>query len=118
MQTPISVQKLARRVSYSCKKDRYMTRVVSYNILAGGYNLRENGRRRTQELTTIIRSAQPDIVGIIEATNIRYKEKPTVIEEVAENLGMQLTMGGEQAFEEDYRIALLTRLPIIDTKIH
>jgi endonuclease/exonuclease/phosphatase family metal-dependent hydrolase len=95
-----------------------MTRVVSYNILAGGYNLRENGRRRTQELTTIIRSAQPDIVGIIEATNIRYKEKPTVIEEVAENLGMQLTMGGEQPFEDDYRIALMTRLPIIDAKIH
>jgi endonuclease/exonuclease/phosphatase family metal-dependent hydrolase len=95
-----------------------MTRVVSYNILAGGYSLRENGRRRTQQLTTIIRSAQPDIVGIIEATNIRYKEKPTVIEEVAENLGMQLTMGGEQTFEEDYRIALMTRLPIISTKIH
>jgi endonuclease/exonuclease/phosphatase family metal-dependent hydrolase len=95
-----------------------MTRVVSYNILAGGYSIRENGRRRTQQLTTIIRSAQPDIVGIIEATNIRYQEKPTVLEEVAENLGMQLTMGGEQAFKEDYRIALLTRLPIIYTKTH
>jgi endonuclease/exonuclease/phosphatase family metal-dependent hydrolase len=95
-----------------------MTRVVSYNILAGGYSLRENGRRRTPQLTTIIRSAQPDIVGIIEATNIRHQEKPIVVEEIAENLGMQLTMGGEQAPEEDYCIALLTRLPIIYVKTH
>ncbi len=95
-----------------------MTRVVSYNILAGGYSLRENGRRRTEQLTRIIRSARPDIVGIIEAINPYSRERPAVIEQIAENLGMHLTMGGEQAFDNDYRLALLTHLPIVSTKIH
>lgn len=94
-----------------------MTRIVSYNILAGGYSLREDGGRRTPQLTRIIRSAQPDIVGIIEATR-PGRGRPTVVEEIAEALGMQLIMGGEEAFENDYRIALLTRLPVISTKIH
>ncbi|MBE3561594.1 MAG: endonuclease/exonuclease/phosphatase family protein [Ktedonobacteraceae bacterium] len=95
-----------------------MTRIVSYNILAGGYSLREDGSKRTQQLTRIIRSADPDIVGIIEATHPRIQEHPWVVEEIASNLGMQLVMGGEARHSSDYQIALLTRLPVVHTKIH
>lgn len=95
-----------------------MTRIVSYNILAGGYSLRENGARRTAQLTEMIRSVQPDVVGLVEATHPLLKEKPLVIEELAEALNMQLIMGGEARHDSDYQLALLTRLPIIYTKIH
>lgn len=95
-----------------------MTRIVSYNILAGGYSLRSNGSRRTDQLVRIIRSAQPDIVGVAEAINSRMRERPLVIEEVAEALGMQLVSGGEPGNYRDYQTALLTRLPIVHTKVH
>jgi endonuclease/exonuclease/phosphatase family metal-dependent hydrolase len=95
-----------------------MTRIVSYNILAGGYSLREHGARRTSQLTGIIHSTQPDIVGIVEATHPMMTQRPLVIEEIAENLGMQLVMGGDATHPSDYQIALLTKLPIVYSKIH
>ncbi len=96
-----------------------MTRIVSYNILAGGYSLRENGARRTDQLVQMIQSANPDIVGVVEATNpVLLKQKPLVVEEMAEQLGMQLIMGGDPTHLTDYQTALLTRLPIISTQIH
>lgn len=94
-----------------------MTRIVSYNILAGGYNFREKGTRRTNELVKIIRSAQPDVVGLVEATNTHMTSKPLVIDEMAEQLGMQLIMGGDPG-ERDYQVACLTRLPVIYSRIH
>src|SRR5690242_19052783 len=95
-----------------------MTRIVSYNILTGGYNSRASGTRRVNQLIKILRSAQPDIVGIVEATHPGIEQKPSVIEEIAETLGMQLVMGGEATHYHDYRLAFLTRLPIIHTHIH
>lgn len=97
-----------------------MTRIVSYNILAGGYNSRASGARvgRINELTKILRSAQPDIAGIVEATHPGMQQKPLIIEEIAETLGMQLVLGGEATHYHDYRLALLTRFPIIHTRIH
>lgn len=96
-----------------------MIRIISYNILAGGHNLKLKGTRRTHQLTKIISSAQPDIVGLVEAVNPRVTEKPTVLEEIAETLGMQLITGGEVVHRRhDYPAALLTRLPIVYTKIH
>ena len=95
-----------------------MTRIISYNILAGGYSLRKNGARRVQQIATIIRSTQPDIAGIVEATHPRMQQKPWVIEEIAEELGMQLILGGEATHHHDYRLALLTRLPLVHTRIH
>ncbi|GAC1616124.1 MAG: hypothetical protein NVS4B9_05560 [Ktedonobacteraceae bacterium] len=95
-----------------------MTRIVSYNILAGGYSLREQGSRRTDQLVRIMRSAQPDIVGVAEAINRRIKEPPMVIEEIAEHLGMQLVRGGDPSSYRDYQTALLTRLPIVYTRTH
>jgi len=97
-------------------------RILSYNILAGGYDLIAKGTRRTQQLIKIISSVQPDIVGLVEATNPRMTEKPTVLEEIAETLGMQLinTKSELLAYPEypNYPIALLTHLPIVYTKIH
>lgn len=95
-----------------------MTRIVSYNILAGGYSLRNNGTRRTNQLVHIIRSAQPDIVGVAEAINRRAKERPEVIEEIAEILGMQLVRGNDPNGSREFQTALLTRLPIVYTKSH
>lgn len=95
-----------------------MTRIVSYNILAGGYSLRENGARRVHQLTKLIRSVQPDIVGLVEATHPMLLQKPLVIEEIAQALDMQLIMGGDPAHNGDYQLALLTRLPVVYTKIH
>lgn len=97
-----------------------MTRIVSYNILTGGYNSRASGprARRTNELTKILRSAQPDIAGIVEATHPEMQQKPQIIEEIAKTLDMQLVLGGEATHYHDYRVALLTRLPIIHTRIH
>ncbi len=95
-----------------------MTSIVSYNILAGGYSLRGNGSRRTDQLVHIIRSAQPDIVGVAEAINPRMKEEPQVIEEIANILDMQLVRGGEPGSYRDYQTALMTRLPIVHTRVH
>jgi endonuclease/exonuclease/phosphatase family metal-dependent hydrolase len=95
-----------------------MTRIVSYNILAGGYDLRTKGARRTQQLIKIISSVQPDIVGLVEALNPRMTEKPTVLDEIAETLSMQPVTGGKLAHSQGYPIALLTRLPIVYTKVH
>lgn len=96
-----------------------MTRIISYNILAGGYDLRAKGTRRTHQLIKIISSVRPDIVGLVEAVNPRITEKPTVHEEIAETLGMQLIASDEFAHCcWDYPAALLTRLPIVYTKVH
>jgi endonuclease/exonuclease/phosphatase family metal-dependent hydrolase len=82
-----------------------MTRVLSYNILLGG-------TRREKELATIIQSAQPDIVGLVEATN------PHVVEELANQLGMQFSLSGRSRGLRDWNIAVLSKLPIIETRVH
>lgn len=95
-------------------------RVVSYNILAGGYRSQQENPRRTNQLVQIIRSAQPDIVGIVEAINFDKAEHPWVIEEVAEQLGMQLIqpIQSDSTSLHDYTVALLTKLPIVHQRIH
>lgn len=93
-----------------------MTTIVSYNILAGGYDFRKNEARRTKQLAAIIRSAHPDIVGLVEATHPLMQQKPLVIEELASLLNMQLIMGATALY--NYQLALLTHLPVIRTQIH
>jgi endonuclease/exonuclease/phosphatase family metal-dependent hydrolase len=66
----------------------------------------------------MIQSAQPDIVGVVEAIHPYMKQRPTVLEEMAEALEMQVVTGGDPARCKDYQLALLTRLPIVSTKIH
>lgn len=82
-----------------------MIRVLSYNILLGG-------TRREKELATIIHSVQPDIVGLVEATN------PHVVEELARQLGMQFCLSGRSRGLRDWNIAVLSKLPIIQTRVH
>ncbi|GHO43521.1 endonuclease/exonuclease/phosphatase family protein [Ktedonospora formicarum] len=95
-----------------------MTCVVSFNILAGGYNVRERNSKRTQQICSILRSVDPDIVGLVEATHPHIHEKSRVIDEIAAEMGMQLIMGGDATHAGDYQLALLTRLPVLETRIH
>jgi endonuclease/exonuclease/phosphatase family metal-dependent hydrolase len=82
-----------------------MTRILTYNILIGG-------TRRIDQLTNIIGSAHPDIVGLVEATN------PQAVEELANRLGMQHRMSGNPKHRRDWQIALLSRLPIVQALPH
>lgn len=95
-----------------------MTRILTYNILAGGYNRRDQGLRRTQEIAHMVRSAHPDIVGMPEAIHPWVRSKPAVIEELAEQLGMQLILGNDPKNQRDYQVALMTRLPVVYSKVH
>ncbi len=56
-----------------------MTRILSYNIFVGG-------NRRVDQLTKIMSSAHPDIVGLVEATSRQ------TVAEMADRLGMQYRM--------------------------
>ncbi|MBV9707015.1 MAG: endonuclease/exonuclease/phosphatase family protein [Chloroflexi bacterium] len=95
-----------------------MTNIITYNILAGGYSSRQSNGRRVEQLTRIIRSTQPDVVGVVEAVNPRRQQRPLVVEELAAALGMQLVLDEEILHRPDYQPALLTRLPVVYTKIH
>src|SRR5437763_16028534 len=93
-----------------------MTRIVSYNILAGGYNIREAGTRRSTQIIEMLRPVQPDVVGLVEAIHPKVKQTPSVLEEIAEGLNMQVVTGSMRCRE--YPVALLTRLPIVATNVH
>ncbi len=95
-----------------------MTRILSYNILAGGYDLRAGGARRTEQIVSMIRSTQADVVGIVEAIHPQMTKKPLVIEEMAEQLDMQYIPANFPRYRHDYQTALLTRLPVVDKQIH
>jgi endonuclease/exonuclease/phosphatase family metal-dependent hydrolase len=82
-----------------------MTRILSYNILVGG-------ARRIDQISKIISSAQPDIVGLVEATD------PKVVEELAKRLDMQYVMSGRAKDVRDWQVAVLTRLPVVRTQVH
>ncbi|HET9919474.1 MAG TPA: endonuclease/exonuclease/phosphatase family protein [Ktedonobacteraceae bacterium] len=95
-----------------------MTRILSYNILAGGYNLRAGGARRTDKIVAMIRSVQPDVVGLIEAIHPKMTQKPLVAEDIAEQLDMRLIPLNRPQHSHDYQTALLTRLPVVDIQFH
>ena len=82
-----------------------MTRILSYNILVGG-------KHRVDQITKIISSAQPDIIGLIEANY------PRIVEEIAQRLGMQYRMSGSSPQTYKWQNALLSRLPVIETHVH
>lgn len=82
-----------------------MTRVLTYNILVGG-------TRRIDYIEQMIKAAQPDVVGLIEATN------PRVVEELAARLGMDYRMSGQAGHATDWQVALLSRLPITHVQVH
>lgn len=82
-----------------------MTTILTYNILVGG-------TRRVEQLFKIISSVNPDIVGLVEATN------PYVVEELAQRLGMEYRMTSYPKHTQDWQLALLSRLPIVRTHTH
>lgn len=82
-----------------------MTRVLTYNILFGG-------TPRTDQIAQIIRSARPDVVGLLEATD------PRVVEKLAEQLGMEYRLTGRARFAADWQVAVLSRLPIVRMRVH
>lgn len=82
-----------------------MTRILSYNIFLGG-------TRRVEQLSAIIRSARPDIVGLVEATNAQ------VVEELAVRLSMQYRLSGQGKRERDWHLGVLSRLPILHAQLH
>jgi endonuclease/exonuclease/phosphatase family metal-dependent hydrolase len=82
-----------------------MTHILSYNILFGG-------RRRIDQLTTVLRSVQPDVVGMAEAND------PKVVEELAACLDMQYRLSDRGENARDWQLAVLSRLPILSTTVH
>ncbi len=82
-----------------------MTRVLSYNILLGG-------TPRIDALDKMIRSAQPDVVGLVEATNAH------VVEELAKRSGMHYALTGQGKWFNDWNVAILSRRPILETIVH
>jgi endonuclease/exonuclease/phosphatase family metal-dependent hydrolase len=82
-----------------------MTRLLSYNILVGG-------TERVEPLARMIETANPDVVGLVEAID------PSTVEELGRKLGMQHVMSGCAKHSEDWQVALLSRLPIVYTKTH
>jgi len=82
-----------------------MTRILSYNILVGG-------KRRVDQITKIISSAHPDIVGLVEANSLQ------AVEELADRLGMQYRISGDPTQARDWQNALLSHLPIVETHSH
>ena len=82
-----------------------MTRVLSYNILVGGTH-------RVEQLLRIIRSSNPEVVGLIEAIDEQ------TVKELAERLGMQYYLSGRARDEEGWQGAVLSNLPVLNTKIH
>jgi endonuclease/exonuclease/phosphatase family metal-dependent hydrolase len=82
-----------------------MTRVLTYNILVGG-------TRRIDYIEQMIKAAQSDVVGLVEATN------PRVVEELAARLGMDYRVSGHGGHATDWQVALLSRLPITHMQVH
>ncbi|HET8913341.1 MAG TPA: endonuclease/exonuclease/phosphatase family protein [Ktedonobacteraceae bacterium] len=89
-----------------------MTRILSYNILMGGYSKRDGSVTRAEQIAKIISSRNPDIVGLVEANSER------VVQELAERLEMRYLMSNTPKSIMDWQVALLTRLPIIESHTH
>lgn len=82
-----------------------MTRILSYNILVGG-------TRRIDFIEQMIRSVDPDVVGLVEAIN------PEVVKELARRLGMDYRTNASPNGSWRTSIALLSRLPITRSAVH
>lgn len=82
-----------------------MTRVLSYNILIGA-------TRRIDRIENMLRTANADLVGLVEATD------PEVVEELARRLGMYHAFSARGTHELDWQMALLSRFPIVFSHVH
>ncbi len=82
-----------------------MTRVISYNILAGG-------TRRIDLLQKMVEARNADLIGLVEAVDER------VVETLASRLGMEYRLSGRLKGQRVEQGALLSRLPILATRAH
>ncbi len=82
-----------------------MTRILSYNILVGGTG-------RVEDIEQMIRLADPDVVGLVEAIN------PAVVETLAKRLGMEYRTNASPDGAWQTSSALLSRLPIVRSEVH
>lgn len=82
-----------------------MTRLFSYNILMGGAG-------RVEDIECMIRLANPDVVGLVEAIN------PEVVETLAGRLGMDYRTNAAPDGVWQASSALLSRLPIVRSAVH
>lgn len=82
-----------------------MTRILSYNILVGG-------TRRIDFIERIIRTVDPDVVGLVEALN------PNVVKELARRLNMDYRTNAAPDGSWKTSLALLSRLPIVRSAAH
>lgn len=82
-----------------------MTRILSYNILVGG-------ARRIDFIERMIRTVNPDVVGLVEAVNL------DVVKELARRLGMEYRTNAAPDGAWKTSIALLSRLPIVSSAVH
>jgi endonuclease/exonuclease/phosphatase family metal-dependent hydrolase len=82
-----------------------MTRVLSYNILAGG-------TRRVDLLAQMLQAQQADLIGLVEAVDER------VVASLATRLGMEYRLSGRLKGHEVEQGALLSRHPILSTKAY
>ncbi|HEU5199592.1 MAG TPA: endonuclease/exonuclease/phosphatase family protein [Ktedonobacterales bacterium] len=79
-----------------------MARVISYNILVGG-------KQRVEQLAGMLSARQPDIIGLVEATD------EEVVRSLAEQLGMDYQLSGRGQSRMRLQAAVLSRLPIRST---
>ncbi len=79
-----------------------MTRVYSYNILAGG-------TCRVDALAKMLQSRDADLIGLVEAVDEQ------VVAELAKRLGMEYRLSGRLKGQQVEQGALLSRLPILAT---
>ncbi|MEO7021389.1 MAG: endonuclease/exonuclease/phosphatase family protein [Ktedonobacteraceae bacterium] len=82
-----------------------MTRILSYNILVGGTG-------RIEDIEGMIRLANPDVVGLVEAIN------PAVVETLANHLDMDYRTNASPDGSWQTSSALLSRLPIVRSEVH
>jgi endonuclease/exonuclease/phosphatase family metal-dependent hydrolase len=95
-----------------------MTRVLSYNILAGGESCYAGVARRSELLARMIRAARPAIVGLPEGIHPGRRKRPMVVEELASQLEMQLIRGDHPEAGETFQVACLTSLPVVYARVH
>lgn len=82
-----------------------MVRILSYNILCGGTG-------RVNALARMIKAAEPDVVGLVEAADSQ------VVEELAERAGMQYCINIPAEYPQDQRPVVLSRLPIVGSQLY
>lgn len=79
-----------------------MIRVMTYNILAGGTN-------RAEPLAQVLEARQPDLIGLIEASDDQ------IVQHLSRRLGTDYRLSASAKAKSSQPVAILSRLPILET---